>query len=245
MSDKVVIPTDGGGMPAHLWLPPSGRGPGIALMQEIFGITGYIDRRARALADLGYVVLAPEIYWRLGPGATTPIEGPGALQEGSSRSHQVDWDAAVTDGVATVRALRERDDVTGGVGLVGFCFGGGLAFAVAAALETQPTEQPIDALVSYYGSALPGLVDHACVGAPSLHHFGLADDFIAVNKVRHIEEILTRQSNTTFKTYAGANHAFDNENMPWFHAQASELAWSRTTEFLDEGLHNSHNPSRG
>ncbi len=237
MSERVLIPTDGGKMPAHLWLPRGGTGPGIALMQEIFGISSYIERRARHLAELGYVVLAPEIYWRLGQGATEPVEGAGALQEGVARSGAVDWEAAVSDGAATVRALRAREDVTGGVGLVGFCFGGGLAFAVAAALEAQDAGVPVDALVSYYGSALPGLVDHARVTAPSLHHFGLADDFIPVETVRRIEEVLTLQTDTTFVTHEGANHAFDNDDMQWFHARASEVAWSRTTEFLAERLH--------
>lgn len=236
MSEHTVIPTDDGGMPAHLFLPPGGKGPGIALMQEIFGVSSYIKRRARRLADLGYVVLVPEIYWRLGQGATAPIEGPDALREGVARSSEVDWDAAVGDGEATIRALRARHDVTGGVGLVGFCFGGGLAFAVAASLEAQGNGQPVDALVSYYGSALPGLVDHARVTAPSLHHFGLADDFIPVATVRHIEEVLTRQSGTIFRTQEGANHAFDNDDQQWFHPQASGAAWSVTAEFLAEHL---------
>lgn len=236
MSEHVSIPTGDGGMPAHLFRPPGGRGPGIALMQEIFGVSSYIQRRARQLSDLGYVVLVPEIYWRLGPGATEPIEGPNALQEGVARSSDLDWDAAVRDGEAAVRALRTREDVTGGVGLVGFCFGGGLAFAVAGALEAHDDGQPIDALVSYYGSALPGLVEDVTVAAPSLHHFGLADDFIPATTVRHIEEVLTRQSGTTFVTHEGANHAFDNEDQEWFHAHASEVAWSRTVEFLAEHL---------
>ncbi len=236
MSEPIVIPTDGGEMPAHMWMPRGGKGPGIVLMQEIFGVSSYIERRARHLADLGYVVLAPEIYWRLGQGATEPIEGPGALEEGVARSGAVDWEAAVRDGAAAVRALRSQEEVTGGVGLVGFCFGGGLAFAVAAALEAQADGQPVDALVSYYGSALPGIVDHARVAAPSLHHFGLADDFIPVETVRHIEEVLTRQTETIFVTHEGANHAFDNDDQPWFHAQASEVAWSRTAEFLVERL---------
>lgn len=234
MSERVLIHTDGGEAPAHLWLPPGGTGPGIALIQEIFGVSAYVERRARQLADLGYVVLAPEIYWRLGPTATEPLEGTDALQAGMALAGEVDWGAAISDGAATVRALREREEVVGGVGLVGFCFGGGLAFDVAASLEADG--RPIDALVSYYGSALPGIVDHTSVRAPSLHHFGLADDFIPVETVRHIESVLTRQSGTTFLTYEGANHAFDNDDQPWFHARASEVAWSETVGFLADRL---------
>lgn len=236
MSEPVTFPTDGGPAPAHLWLPPGGQGPGIVLMQEIFGVSPYIERRAKDLADLGYVVLAPDVYWRLGEAATQPIEGPDALARGVALTRALDWDLAVADGISAVRALREHDDVTGAVGLVGFCFGGGLAFAVAAALEAQEGARPIDALVSYYGSALPGLVDHAHVSAPSLHHFGLADAFIPLPSIRHIEATVTRQLGTTFITHEGANHAFDNADMQWFDPEVSNVAWAQTLEFLAERL---------
>ena len=65
-SEQVSVETPDGTMPAHLWRPESGEGPGILLLQEIFGISNYIQRRAKDLADLGYVVLAPEVYWRIG-----------------------------------------------------------------------------------------------------------------------------------------------------------------------------------
>lgn len=227
MSELIDVPTDAGPMPAHLWLPPSGSGPGIVLLQEIFGVSDYVRRRGADLAEQGYVVLAPEIFWRLG--RTTPVEGDGALEEGMGLVQRLDWDAAVSDGVASVRALSGRDDVTGPVGVVGFCFGGGLAFHVAATT-------PVAALVSYYGSALPQLHETVEVAAPSLHHFGLADSFIDTSTVRAIEESVTRKPTTTFHTYEGADHAFDNDDMPWFHADASEVAWSRTLSFLRDHL---------
>lgn len=168
---------------------------------------------------------------------------------------RLDWEAAVSDGAAAVSALRGREEVTGGVGLLGFCFGGGLAFDVAARVAVgaaarsvagaadrdaaaNPDGAPsgVDALVSYYGSALPDLVDRVEVSAPSLHHFGLADEFIALESIRHVEASVTRQPGTTFVTYPGANHAFDNDDAPWFDAEASALAWARTQEFLAERL---------
>ncbi|MEO7752067.1 MAG: dienelactone hydrolase family protein [Terracoccus sp.] len=224
MSETVTVSTDAGDMPAHLWLPPTGHGPGIVLVQEIFGVSAYIERRAAQLAELGYVVLAPEIYWRIGE--TTPIEGDGALEKAMGLMQRVDWEAAVADGAAAVRALRERDETTGEVGLVGFCFGGGLAFNVAATM-------PVAALVSYYGSALPGLLELAPrVTIPSLHHFGLADSFIDNENVERIRRAVTAQPGTTFHTYEGADHAFDNEDLPWHHPAASAEAWERTTVFL-------------
>jgi carboxymethylenebutenolidase len=236
MSDDaidVTVPTDAGPMPAHLWLPPSGSGPGIVLLQEIFGVSPYIRRRAADLARLGYVVAAPEVFWRLG--ATEPIEGEDALQQGMAIVQRLDWQAAVLDAAAAVAWLRDREEVDGGVGVVGFCFGGGLGYAAAAHIESDGGT-PADALVSYYGSALPGLHDVLTVRTPSLHHFGLADSFIDTDTVRRIEASLSSQPDTVFVTYAGADHAFDNDDMPWHHAEASAEAWARTEEFLRERL---------
>ena len=233
MSEHVTIPTDAGDLPAHLWLPASGMGPGIVVLQEIFGVSDYVQRRAGQLAERGYVVVAPEIFWRLG--VTTPVEGEDALQQGMGLVQRLDWQAAVTDAAATVEWLRRRDEVTGGVGAVGFCFGGGLGFNVGAHLEADGVG-PLDALVSYYGSALPGLHDVMTVAAPSLHHFGLADSFIDTDTVRRIEASVTQQPDTVFETYPGADHAFDNDDMPWHDAAAASLAWATTEEFLRERL---------
>lgn len=233
MDDAVTIPTEAGEMPAHLWLPPTGQGPGIVVLQEIYGVSAYILRRAAQLAELGYVVAAPEIFWRLG--VTSPVEGDDVLQQGMALVQRLDWPAAVTDATATVEWLRDRDEVTGGVGAVGFCFGGGLGFNVAAHLESEGSA-PLDALINYYGSALPGLHDVMTVTAPSLHHFGLSDSFIDTDTVRRIETSLTQQPATVVETYAGADHAFDNDDMPWHDAGASTLAWTRTEDFLRERL---------
>jgi carboxymethylenebutenolidase len=233
MSTSVTVPTDAGDMPAHLWLPPSGRGPGIVLLQEIFGVSSYVQRRGEQLAELGYVVVAPEIFWRLG--VTAPVEGEDALQQGMGLAQRLDWEAAVRDGSASVRWLRGHERVDAGVGVVGFCFGGGLGFNVAAQLESDG-QTPVEALVSYYGSMLPELHSSMTVSAPSLHHFGLADSFIDTATVRAVEESLTQQPATVFETYAGADHAFDNDDMPWHDAGASALAWSTTGQFLREHL---------
>ncbi|WP_460628053.1 dienelactone hydrolase family protein [Intrasporangium mesophilum] len=233
MSEDITVRTDAGDMPAHLWLPPSGTGPGIVLVQEIFGVSAYVQRRAAQLAEIGYVVVAPELFWRLG--VTGPVEGEDALQQGMGLVQRLDWQAAVLDTTATVTSLRDRAEVVGGVGLVGFCFGGGVGYNVAAHLEAEEAG-PIDALVSYYGSALPGLHDLMTVTAPSLHHFGLDDSFIDTATVRKIEASLETQPETTVVTYPGADHAFDNDDMPWHHPEASRLAWDRTVDFLREHL---------
>jgi len=227
---SVAVSTADGEMPALLWLPAGGTGPGLVMVQEIFGVSPYIQRRSAQLADLGYVVLAPELYWRL-PDRSIDESREDVLSQGMALAQQVDWDTAVSDVRQAVRHLREQPEVNKEVGLIGFCFGGGLAFNAAALDDVR-------VLVSYYGSALPGLLHLSDqVTAPSLHHFGLADAFIPPAEVHRIEETLSARPNVTFVTYPGANHAFDNDQLVDLHHQgASEAAWRTTTTYLAEHL---------
>lgn len=228
---RIEIATDDGAIPVQVWLPPGGTGAAVVVFQEIFGVGRYIRSRCADLAALGYVVLAPEIYWRVGVVAVEETEGGAdVLAQGMALAQRTDWDAAVADGAATVEHARGMIEVTGDIGAVGFCFGGGLAFTVAAAV-------PVDALVSYYGSALPALHTRAPeVDAPSLHHFGDADTFIPLETVREIEASVTAQPDVTFEIHPGAGHAFDNPNPMFHHAEASQAAWASTIRFLSEHL---------
>jgi carboxymethylenebutenolidase len=223
-SSVIAIQTPTGSMPAHLWLPATGSGPGIVLVQEIFGVSDYIKSRAQDLADLGYVVCAPEVFWRL---AEHDIDWSrdDVLQQAVGIAGRVDWSLAVQDVHAALDALRARSEVAGGVGLLGFCFGGGLAFNVAAISDP-------DVLVSYYGSALPGLIGMADqVSAVSLHHFGLSDDYLPRATVESLTEHL-REHGAQVETYPDANHAFDNPSPAFYNAEAAEQAWATTIRFL-------------
>lgn len=217
-------------MPAQVWLPEAGHGPGILLLQEIFGVTDYIKSRARDLADLGYVVVVPEVYWRLGK---SPIEESTqeGLAEAMATMKQLDWPLAVTDVVGTFHAMGAMPEVDGTPLVMGFCFGGGLAYNVASALESEGSAPA--GLVSYYGSALPMIVDQIpAVKSASLHHFGDADQAISVDKQDHVREVVTAGGSGEWHTWAGAGHAFDNPS-PLFHDEsASRDAWGVTTAWL-------------
>ena len=225
-STHVTVATESGAMPAHLWRPPSEQGPAILLLQEIFGVSPYIRRRAAALAAAGYLVLAPDLYWRT-EGPPLDEAAPDAVEAAMSRASSLDWETTVGDAVAALRHLRDLPEVTGSVGVLGFCLGGGLAFNVAAVADP-------DVLVSYYGSGLPDLLELAPrVSAPSLHHFGLCDDYIDVATVARIRDAVTESGgDVVFETYEGANHAFDNDDFHLYDPDASALAWQRTLDFL-------------
>lgn len=203
-------------MPVHEWGSGDSDAPGLLLLQEIFGVSDYIKQRAADLAALGYYVIAPEIYWRLDD-TSLDEDDPELLQRAMGIAGRLDWDQAVTDSVAALEYLRGRDK---GIGIVGFCFGGGLAFNTAAV--SSP-----DVLVSYYGSALPRLLELAPrVTATSLHHFGDADTYLDVT------EVIPALGDAEIHRYPEAGHAFDNPLPMFHHPDASALAWRRTEDFL-------------
>ncbi|WP_342372653.1 dienelactone hydrolase family protein [Propioniciclava soli] len=229
----VPVPTPGPDgattMPATLVRPESGRGPGVVLIQEIFGRSPYMRQRADDLAALGYSVLLPQIYWRLGVDVIDETS-ENALETAVGVSGRVDWDLAVQDVRAAIAHLRADEATRTRVALMGFCFGGGLAYA---AIQGADWDVIADALVSYYGSALPGLVDGDPVGVPSLHHFGSADAFISRDDVAHIESVVTSYG-ASFQLWPGSDHAFDNPRLPFHDPDASAAAWDVTTAWLAE-----------
>ncbi len=226
--EVVAVPTADGPMPAMVVRAPSGSGPGLVLVQEIFGVTSYIRRRAADLAALGYVVVVPEVYWRL-PDHVLPETGEDLLPRAMGLVQQLDWLTAVRDVAAAVRSTRQLDGVRAGVGLVGFCFGGGLAFNVAAV-------EPVEVLVSYYGSALGDLLALAEeVLTPSLHHFGTADAYVPPSTQDAIRRAVTA-AGAEFHSHLGAGHAFDNPAPEFHHPGASKVAWEATTAFLARHL---------
>ncbi|WP_027286635.1 dienelactone hydrolase family protein [Ruania albidiflava] len=231
-SDIMNLPTESGDLPVHRWLPPSGTGPGVLVLQEIFGVSDYVRSRASDLAEAGYVVFAPELYHRLPDAAV----GEDDLAKGMELAGELPWDEALTDARTAMDALRAAPETGGRVALLGFCYGGGLAFNLAA--QAVP-----DALVSYYGSALPTLLPLAReVTCPSLHHFGTADDYIPLETVEKIRAAVTLGNRRVqFFTYDAAGHAFDNPSPMFHHERASALAWQRTLTFLAAHLGRAEN----
>lgn len=233
-----------GPLPGLLWLPEGvedGRlVPGLVVLQEIFGLSEYMQRRCADLAALGYAVLAPQIYARLDPPVfSVEDDVDDVLGEAMQLVGQVDWDLAVRDGLAARDELAGMAGVDEGrVGLVGFCFGGGLAFNVAA--SAAQAEVPVAALVSFYGSALPNLLALAeVVTCPSLHIFGTADTFIPLETVEQIRDAVTAggtRDQVRFQIFEGAGHAFDNPHPMFHHERSSAAAWRTTEAFLADVL---------
>lgn len=217
---------DRGQMPAYVAMPRSGRGPGLVLLQEIFGVTEYIRSRASDLAALGYVTVVPELYWRLGPNIVTDEQTEAGLQEAFGYFSRLDLPQAVDDAVATLAQVRAMPETGGRAGVMGFCLGGRLAYEVGVAAD------PV-VVVSYYGSGIADrLVDAGQLTCPACFQFGEADPYLSQEQAAQIERAFANHPAAEFHAHGGG-HAFDNFRAPiFYHQPAADAAWPQTTAFL-------------
>jgi carboxymethylenebutenolidase len=225
------VSTSDGEFDAHVALPDSGSGPGIVVLQEIFGVGEYIKEAADRLAGLGYVALAPDLYWRIEPGIALGHD-EAALGQAFQVSQKLDHELAVRDSIDALHALRELPEVGGGkAGVLGFCLGGTLAFGVA--IEGDP-----DVAVCYYGSGIPGMLDRADgITCPVLFHFGGADPYIPREQIDAVCDFADSKPAMECHVQEGAGHAFDNHTSPMFsQPKPAARAWEITKDFLARTL---------
>ncbi|GHG24308.1 MULTISPECIES: dienelactone hydrolase family protein [Amycolatopsis] len=210
--------------------PPSGRGPGLVLVQEIFGLDDYLRSVAADLAAMGYVVAIPELFWRTVPGWSSTHDEAGVAAS-SEVAASFDPALGLSDVLATIAHLRSLPSVTGGVGVLGFCLGGSMAFA--AAVEGDP-----DVAVSFYGSRVPEQIDGLSrVECPIQFHFGGQDPYIPRSDVAAVEAAVAAHPGAEIHVQEEAGHAFHNHVAPMFHHPgAAARAWELTTEFLRRTL---------
>lgn len=223
-TDKVVCGPDGA-MDLHTWTPETAPGSAILLIQEIFGVGTYIRSVAGRLADAGYLVGAPDIFWRFAPNweSDHTEAGLGASME---KVQELDFPKAIGDCVAALDHLGGLPGITAAPAVMGFCLGGTLAWATAA--NGEPT-----CCISYYGSGVPsmlGMIDQ--VTCPTLLHFGNNDPFISNEGVDQIGEAIAGRPGFELNVET-AGHAFDNHESDMFYNEgAANAAWSKTMAFL-------------
>ncbi|WP_438821009.1 dienelactone hydrolase family protein [Cupriavidus taiwanensis] len=216
------IPASGGrAYDGYLALPPAGTGPGLVLFQEIFGVNRHIRTVAEQYAQLGFVVLAPDVFWR-----QAPRESFGYAGDEAARARDILLRADIAEIVAdlegTVQALRQRPEVSGGVGALGFCIGGRLAYLAAAA-------GLVDAAACYYGGGIQDqLQKAAAVRCPMLFHYGETDPMIPLAAVERVKAAFAGQDTAKFFVYAGASHGFNCWERASYQPLAAMQAHGRT-----------------
>lgn len=201
----------------------------IIVIQEIFGVNEGIRRKCDRWAELGYVAIAPDLFWRLEAGVELDSDVEPEFKAALDLMGRFDQDQGIADIEATIRAARGRlGEVT--VGCVGYCLGGRLAFMTAARTD-------VDASVAYYGVGLDGLLrERHAIARPLMLHIADDDGFVPKEAQARIHEGLDDHARVTIHDYPGEDHGFAAELGNRRSEQAAQLADSRTEAFLAENL---------
>lgn len=217
------------GFEALLALPPAGRGPGLVLFQEIFGVNAHIQAVAEQYAADGFVVLAPDVFWRQAPRVELGYEGEDRQRAMALMQGLVPAEALADIGTA-VQALRARPEVAGArVGAFGYCMGGRLAYLAAATAG-------VDAAVAFYGGGIHGQLDRAQdITCPMQFHYAGQDDHIPPPAVEAVRQAFAGKPAEVF-VYPGSMHGFNCWSRASYHAASAALAHGRSLAFLAEKL---------
>ncbi|WP_298832601.1 dienelactone hydrolase family protein [uncultured Piscinibacter sp.] len=224
----ISVDAEGGGTcGAYLALPPAGRGPGLLLFQEIFGVNRHIRAVAQQYALDGFVVLAPDLFWRETPRVELGYEGADreramALMK-AARPEQLAADIR-----SSLTALRARPQCTGRVGAFGYCMGGRLAYVAAATTD-------IDAATCFYGGGIHDQLDLAGdVRCPIQFHYGAKDAHIPLPAVEKVKAAFAGRS-AEIHVY-DAEHGFNCWERASYHAPSAALAHARALELFARTL---------
>jgi carboxymethylenebutenolidase len=231
MSHRIQIDMpDGDKMGAYVALPHSGRGPGMVVLMEIFGVGVYIREAADRLAGLGYVALAPDLYRRTDAGAEFAHDDAG-LQAAFAAMGELDMPGAIADSIVALKHLRGLPETGGAAGVLGFCLGGMLAFAVAQGADPATA-------VSYYGSGVAGMLDDSSgIACPVLFQFGGEDPYIPREQAELVAAAAEARAGWECHIHDDGGHAFDNWDAQRFsRPEPAKRAWAQTTDFLARTL---------
>jgi carboxymethylenebutenolidase len=222
--ETVPSPDGNGSIKGYLVRPAGGgRQPGVLVIHENRGLNPYIEDVARRLGTANFIAFAPDVL-------TSAGGYPGDDEKGAQVFAQVDKAKMSEDFVAAAKWLKARPDCTGKIGVVGFCFGGGIANQLAVRLGSD-----LSAAVPFYG-AQPPAADVAKIKAPLLLNYAGLDTRINGGWPAYEEALKANHVTYTAYIYDGVNHGFHNDTTPRYDETAAKLAWSRTIDFFNKYL---------
>jgi carboxymethylenebutenolidase len=205
----------------------------IVVIQEIFGVNPGIRRKCDHWAVLGYLAIAPDLFWRLQPGVELDPDIESEFKQALELMGRFDQDQGISDIEATIRAARARlparaDGSPGMVGVVGYCLGGRLAYMTAARTD-------VDASVGYYAVGLPNILQEKnAIARPLMLHIAAADHFVPPDQQKAMHDGLGDHPRVTLHDYPGEDHGFAAETGKRRSEEAARLADGRTEAFFAE-----------
>jgi carboxymethylenebutenolidase len=222
----VEIPAPGGSMPCFVARPPGdGAAPAVLVIQEAFGLNQHIKDVTGRIAAEGYVVLAPDLYYRGGKGRTV---GYAELPEAIALMQSLKDPEVVADVSATIAWLERQPFVRRDrIGITGFCMGGRVSYLAACELPGT-----LRAAVPFYGGGIP--IDKTpTLGCPVLAFFGDKDPWIPLDTVEELKRAAQRSGKSVeVVVYPGADHGFFCDERASYQAEAARDAWERLKRFF-------------
>jgi carboxymethylenebutenolidase len=215
------LTADDGHRLAAYEVAPDGASAAIVVVQEIFGVNGHIRSVVDRYASFGYRTIAPALFDRVEPGLELDYDEAG-IARGREIATQVAFEPAMRDVAAAVGHVSE----TGPVAVIGYCFGGSVAWLSASSL-------PIAAAVGYYGGQVHGLVDRT-PAVPTMLHFG---ELAHASPLDDVRAVAAAHPDVPVHVYDGAGHGFSCDARGSYHPLSAAIALGRTLEFLlDHGV---------
>ncbi len=225
-----ITASDGGSFDGYLASPEQEPAPGIILIQEIFGVNQVMRDLADELAEKGFLVLCPDLFWRQQPGIQITDHSQAEWDRAFELFQGFDLDLGIADLIATLDRLRALGACTGKVGTVGYCLGGQLAYLLAC-------RSTVDTAVGYYGVRIQDFLDESRnISRPLLLHMANEDQFVPKDAQQAIVSGLGDNPNVTLHRYPGMDHAFARRGGEHYDEEQATRANQRTLEFLNDGL---------
>jgi len=215
---------------AYVARPAAAPAPAVVVLQEVFGVNADIRKHCDELAELGYIAVAPDLFWRQEPGVDLSVTSEADWQHGLRLYQAYDRDAGAADVKDTAGAVANLRECSGKVGVLGYCLGALMVYLTAVRYD-------VDAAVAYHGGDTEKYLSEVeGLHAPLLMHLAEEDEFISKPAQTAIKMALANKSNATVHSYAGQRHAFSRNNGAHYNAAAAALANGRTREFLGQQL---------
>ena len=228
----IEVKTAAGTFKAYLAVPEAGKGPGVVLCQEIFGVNAVMREKADFLAEEGYTIIVPDLFWRIQPDIELGYTEED-FQEAYNLYTQFNEDTAIEDLKATIETLNTLDsvEVEAGTGLVGYCLGGKLAYLAACRIPE------LKCAVSYYGVGIDQNLDEANnIESKLVLHFAQQDQFCDAAAREKILTTLKSNPYVESHVYLGVDHAFARPHGMHYHKPSALMAHERSITALRKAI---------
>ena len=227
-TERITVPSPNGnekisGLFVQPTKPSAKKIPGVLVVHENRGLNPYIEDVARRVGTSDFIAFAPD-------GLTSAGGYPGTDEEGGKLFQKVDRAKMAEDFVAAAMWLKSHPMCSGKIGVVGFCFGGGVSNNLAVRLGAD-----LGAAVPFYGGQ-PKAEDVAKIKAPLLIHYASLDTRINGGWPAYEEALKANNVRYTMHMYEGVNHGFHNDTTPRYDEKSAKLAWQRTLDFFNQNL---------